>query len=139
MVQEAPLEVVRSILAGWSKGDMWAGGERYAEDVVFTSDWPEGSATCNGVDEMTRFMVDFLGQWATWRVEGHRFAERAPGTVLVEGRSYAAGTRSGVEVENAWFGVFVFRGDRIAKLHVHHDRQEVLSVAGLTESASAPD
>jgi ketosteroid isomerase-like protein len=139
MAHETPIAVVRSILAGWSRGDMWAGGGRYAENVVFTSDWPDGSATCRGLDEMTRFMRDFLGQWDMWRVEGHRFAELVSGTVLVEGRSYAAGTRSGIEVDNAWFGIFVFRDDKIAKLHVHHDRQEVLAVAGLAETASAPD
>lgn len=132
-MSQEDMNLVRRIHAGWANGDMWAGNERYSEGVRFTSDWPDSSGGSRGIAELSRYMLEFLSQWESWRVFAEKFTELDEGVILVEGHTVGVGAGSGIATESPWFGVWVLESGKVAQLHVHHDRDAVLEAARLQE------
>ena len=137
------LELVRSILAEWERGDFrsvdWADPQiEYA--IV---DEP-GSQVGRGVAAMTRTWREFLTAWDDYRVEAHEYRELDEERVLVALRAQGRGKASGLDIGAAGGGrgsanVFHVRDGRVTRLVSYFDRDRALADVGLETEEDASE
>src|SRR3954451_15819649 len=114
MPQET-VEIVRSILAAWGRGDFSAGPAHFDENLVFISG-PEFPAfgVYLGIDALASFIQDFLRQWEWTTFEAERI--RAVGdTVIAQVVQRGKGRASGAESQLHFFMLFTFRGRKVIR------------------------
>src|SRR5438552_13893510 len=129
------LELVRTILAEWERGDFrsvdWADPQiEYA--IV---DEP-GSQVGRGVAAMTRTWREFLTAWEDYRVEANEYRELDGERVLVALRARGRGKASGLDIAASGGGrgsanVFYVRGGKVRRLVSYFDRDRALADVGL--------
>ena len=129
------VEIVRGIYAEWQCGNMKAGVERFAAEIVFESFMPDvmERIVANGPGEVEAFMREFLRHWRDFRMLGDEYRKVGATRVLVSGRQAAVGRESGVAVEDTMFSVWSFRDGKVVRLIFDRDRQRALEAAGLSE------
>jgi ketosteroid isomerase-like protein len=125
------VERLRPIYAEWATGNLGVAAHLLAADLVFSGYSPEGGVTTHGVEEFGRWLRRFLADWDGYRVEADEFVLVDDDTVLVAGRHYGTGKRSGVAVDDPAFMIWIFRGEQVIGLHFHADRESALKAAGL--------
>jgi len=125
------VERLRPVYAEWAKGNLGAATELLAPDLVYSGYSPDGIVRTEGLEEFGRFVQAFLADWDDYRVEVGEFVQLEDDVVLVLGRHYGSGKRSGVAVDDPVFNVWVFRGEQVVRLHFYADRESALRAAGL--------
>jgi ketosteroid isomerase-like protein len=125
------VERLRPVYAEWAKGNLGAATELLALDLVYSGYSPEGPVRTQGLEEFGRFVAAFLADWDDYRVEADEFVQLEDDVVLVVGRHYGSGKRSGIVVDDPLFNVWVFSGEQVVGLHFHRDRESALTAAGL--------
>lgn len=125
------VERLRPIYAEWAKGNLGAAAELLAPDLVYSGYSPEGDVRIHGLQEFGRFVQGFLTDWEGYRVEADEFVQVEDDVVLVVGRHYGSGRRSGAAVDDPLFAVWVFRGEQVTGLHFYPDRDSALKAAGV--------
>jgi ketosteroid isomerase-like protein len=83
-----------------------------------------------GPDGVRQFMLRFLEQFAWTTLEADR-VQSVGDTLLVRVLQRGQGTTSGVEVEQRFFMLFTFRGDRIVVIESVWHEHEALEAVGL--------
>jgi ketosteroid isomerase-like protein len=125
------VEVVRSVMADWERGD-YSRGEWAAPDIEYVrADGPEpGSWT--GVSEIARANRETLSAWEGYRLQIEDCRELAESRVLVLSRTLARGRRSGMEIESGNTAqVWTLREGMVTRIVTYYNRNLALDDLGL--------
>ena len=128
------IEIVRSIVAGWARGDYtsidWADPEiEYAA--------PDTPVATRGVEALGRRWKEFLLAWERFATTPERFIDAGDDRVLVLVRFDGRGRASSIPAAE-FFGaqLFTLREGKVVRLAVFLDRQAALEAAGLRENVA---
>jgi ketosteroid isomerase-like protein len=143
-VASANVELVRSIFAGWERGDFsstdWAHPE--IEFVIFDGPSP---GTWKGLVGMANAWREFLSAWKEVRVEAvEEYRDLDDERVLALIRQSGRGDTSGVDLGKMGpapkgANVFHIRSGEVVRLDVYFNRENALADLGLTpEPGSRP-
>jgi hypothetical protein len=132
------LDLVRSIYAGWERGDF--GSTEWADpevEIVFADGPTPGSA---GLAEMGERWRDFLSAWEDVKVEVRESRELDEERVLVLSRWSGRGKSSGLELgqtQPAGANVFHIRDGSVRKLVLYWSAEHALADLGLAPEGDA--
>jgi ketosteroid isomerase-like protein len=135
VTHSANLDLVRSIVAVWERGDFSATEWADPEIEFVIADGPS-PARGRGVGEMTDAWREFLSAWKGYRVEVDEYRELDQARVLV--LLHAAGGRgktSGVVLGQhggGGAGLIHVDGGKVTRLVAYFDRDRALADLGLT-------
>ena len=130
----ANLDLVRSIVADWERGDFGSVGWADAEIEFVIADGPE-PVSLRGLRATLEYWREFLSSWTGYRLVGDGYRELNPERVLV--LAHASGGRgktSGVELgHHGGGGVLIFsvRADKVTRLLTYFNRDRALADLGL--------
>jgi ketosteroid isomerase-like protein len=129
------LDVVRSILARWERGELlpvqWSDWADPQIELV-TVGGPEPSSH-TGVAEAGPRIEAFLDVWEDYRVEADEYRELDGERVLVLTRQGGRGRSSGAETEQLRASLFYLRGGKVMRRINYWDRAQALADLGLEE------
>jgi ketosteroid isomerase-like protein len=130
------LDVARRGYASWTAGDIDGMLELATPDFEFV---PAIAATVEGGsvrghNEFRRFMADLDETWETFRISVEDFLEIG-GRVMAIGRLTAKGRGSELELDQPFYSVLWFQGDRIARMQSF--LEESAAQTAFEESTSA--
>jgi ketosteroid isomerase-like protein len=132
-VASANLDLVRSILADWKRGDFSSAEWAHPEIEYVIADGPTvGSWT--GLSGMAEANRHFLSVWEDFRVEADEYRELEGGRVLVLISRSGRGKTSGVElgqIETKGAFLFHIRGGRVTRFVVYYERERALADVGV--------
>jgi ketosteroid isomerase-like protein len=138
-VAAANLDLVRSIVSTWERGDFTAAEWADPEIEYVIADGPTvGSWT--GIGQMAEANRHFLNLWEDFRVKAEDYREVDDGRVLVFIQRSGRGKTSGLDLEQLETrGAFVFqlRGGKVTRLAIYYDRERALGDLGLPAEASS--
>jgi ketosteroid isomerase-like protein len=137
----ANLDLVRSILAGWERGDFtrplhWAAPE--IEIVVMDGPAPGSSS---GVEEMRSLWREYVGAWENYHYVVDEVRQLDAERVLVIFHRRGRGKTSGLELADLQAkgaNVFEVRGGKVTRLLRWWDSQRALADVGLSPEANSP-
>jgi ketosteroid isomerase-like protein len=130
-MSEKNVEIVRSILADWARGDFssvdWADPEiEYIQ--------PLEKVGTRGVDALDRRWRDFLGAWKYFATKPERFIDVGDDRVLVLVSFEAHGRASDAPTTGFSGGqLFTLREGKVVRLALYSTHAEALEAAGLSE------
>jgi ketosteroid isomerase-like protein len=128
---EENVEVVRSILANWARGD-YSSVDWADPNIAFSG--PLDAGTTRGIDELGRRWGEFLGAWDQFATTPERFIDMGDDRVLVLVRFEGRGRVSGAPATGFSGGqLFTLRDGKVVRLVVYSTRAEALEAAGLSE------
>jgi ketosteroid isomerase-like protein len=134
-MSQEDVEMVRSIVAGWERGDYSTAEWAHPEVEYVITDGPApGSWT--GLDGMAEGVRSFLSAWEDWRFEWEQYRDLEDGRIIVFTRYSGRGKRSGLDVgqmRTKGAGVFHVRDGKVTKLLVYFDRDHALADLSLSE------
>jgi ketosteroid isomerase-like protein len=123
------LDLVRSVVAGWERGD-WRSDEWLDPDVEYViTDGPQ-PGTWFGRAAMAEAFRDFLHGLEEYRLTGERYRLLADGRVLVLVHATGRGKSSGLELGEVGANcaaVFEVRNGLVVKLAYFWDRDRALA------------
>jgi ketosteroid isomerase-like protein len=90
-----------------------------------------GGGGYRGREGVEQFVADTRENWEEMQIIAKEFRDLGD-RVLELGRMKGRGKGSGVPVDQPFVSILDFRGDRIWRLRVYHDRAEGLRAAGLS-------
>ncbi len=116
-MSDTRLDVARRGYAAWTAGDIDGMLELATPDFEFV---PAIAATVEGGsvkghNEFRRFMTDLNETWETFRISAEDFREIGD-RVMSIGRLTAKGRGSELELDQPFYTVLWFQGDRIARM-----------------------
>lgn len=135
MSQESAGEIVRSIIADWSRGDFSSADWAHPDITFEVADGPT-LGTWTGVEAMGGAWRDTLSLFELLRCEADEIRALDDERVLVLLHFSGRGKASGLEAEEiAMKGLNLFhvRGGKVTKLVLYWDRNHAPDVAGLSE------
>jgi ketosteroid isomerase-like protein len=127
--------LVRSIYAGWERGDFssawWAD-----PDIEFAyADGPEPGRWM-GVQAMSERYGEWLSGWKDFRAEPEEYLAVDESRILVLVRNTGRGRTSGLEFEaRSVANFFEIRDGKVTRLVLYWDRKRALADAGLSPQA----
>jgi ketosteroid isomerase-like protein len=126
-----PLDVVRSIYDGWSRGDFsrsdWA-----RPDIEFVYVGGPEPARWTGVARMDEAWREWLRDWVDFRAEPIEYVVVSPDRILVLVRNRGRGKLSGLDLEQQSVGnLFEFDEGGVVRLVVYLDIARAFSDLGL--------
>ena len=132
-MSEENVETIRRLYAAWASGDFRLGVEVLDEHVVMVvgPDFPEVGVR-SGRAGVTNYFRDFLDHWEELSMEAKEI-QAAGDTVLVHVIQHGKGRASGVEVEDSYFFLYTFRGDKVVRIEAVRYKAAALEAAGLSE------
>jgi ketosteroid isomerase-like protein len=136
----ANLDLARSILAAWDRGDFSSADWAHPEIKYVHPDGPAPGAW-TGVAQMAAAWRDWLtGAWEEFRVEADEYRELDDERVLVLVRYTARGESSGLElgqmsVKGA--GLFHIRDGKVIRLVSYWDRELAFADLGLASEGGS--
>jgi ketosteroid isomerase-like protein len=127
------LDLVRSILARWERGEYGAAEWAHPELEFEIRDLPARGAS-SGLEQAGRLWHEFLSAWQDHQVEADEYRELDGGRVLVLGHFGARGRTSGLEVggvRTKGANLFHLRDGLVTRLVVYFDQEHALRDLGL--------
>lgn len=135
------LDLVRSIFAGWERGDFRLTDWAHPEIEYVIADGPSpGSWT--GVSGMAEGFRTILSAWEKHRNEVDEYRALDDGRVLALIRLSGRGKRSGLglrQIRAKGASVFYVRGDKVTRLVFYWDRERALADLGLSSETTTAD
>jgi ketosteroid isomerase-like protein len=130
------LDLVRSILAAYGRGDPLASLDRVDPDMEFVIVGGPEPGTWSGLAEIEAGWRDYMSAWAVFSVEAEEYREIDHERVLVPARFRGRGKASGTEVTRAMgCHLFHIRCRRVARQAFYWDREQAFADLGLTPEA----
>ena len=126
------VELVRTVLGGWARGDFRGGSDLLAADFEWKqrSDAVEpGSRRGASVGTALRQLFDV---WENYRIEAEEYID-AGDRIVVVGRARGSARGSGLELDQSVFFLWTARNGKLASIETCRDRREALEAAGLSE------
>ncbi len=114
----ANLDLVRSIVADWERGD-YSSAEWADPEIEFVIADGPAPGSWRGVAGMSAAWRDFLGAWEEHRVDTDEYREVDGERVLVLGRLVARGKTSGLDagqLRAKGANLFHLRGGKVTRL-----------------------
>jgi ketosteroid isomerase-like protein len=140
-MSSANVDLVRTIYAGWERGNYSSAAWAHPEIEYVHADGPApGSWT--GLAGMAAGFRDFLSAWDNWRIEAEQYRELDGERVLVLYRRSGRGKASGLEVgqiSSKAANVFHVRNGKVTRLAVYWDPERALADLGLPPQAGTAD
>lgn len=133
-MSSAKLDLVRSILVAWERGD-FSSAEWAHPEIEFTIPDGPSPGSWTGVAGMAAGYRDFIDVWEDPRGEAEEFRELDDERVLVVVRRSGRGKGSGLDVRGMRTqGAILFhiRSDEVTRLVVYWDNINALADLGLT-------
>jgi hypothetical protein len=128
------VDLVRSIVADWERGDFGSVGWADAEIEFVIADGPE-PVSLRGLRAALEYRREFLSSRAGYRLVGDGYRELNPERVLVLVHASAGqGNTSSVELGHYGGGgvlVFSVRADKVTRLVTYFNRDRALADLGL--------
>jgi ketosteroid isomerase-like protein len=135
----ANLDLVRSILGAWERGDYRSVEWAHPEIEYVMADGPSpGSWT--GLAGMAEGFREFVSAWDEWRTEVDEYRELDSERILVLVHMSGRGRTSGLKVEQLGAkgaNLFHVRGGKVTKLVLYGDRERAFSDLGLPSEAGS--
>jgi ketosteroid isomerase-like protein len=129
----ANLDLVRSIYAGWERGDWSSVGWADPEIEFVLGDWPD-AGTWYGLAGMAEGMREFLRAWGDFYIEADEYRDLDGDSVVVLFHVFGRGKTSGLELgqfQPRGANVFHFRDGKVTRLVAYFDRERALADLGL--------
>jgi ketosteroid isomerase-like protein len=130
------LDLVKSIYAGWEKGDFtsaaWADPE-----IEFVMHGGLNPGTWTGIEEMAEMWAAMLRAWENLRAVPEEIHELEGDRVLVFLRNEGRGKGSGIDIHGISAksaNLFTVRGGKVTRLVLYWDRDRAIADLGLTDS-----
>jgi ketosteroid isomerase-like protein len=124
------VELLRSVFAGWERGDFSAGVKLYADGMYFTTAEPEGQYEGEGPAGVRRWMQQFLSTWDFYSVRIDEIEDLGGGSYHAAGEQYARGKESGTETRMpAHVGVRMEEG-KLTRLVFAFSREDAVTRLG---------
>lgn len=124
MSQET-MELVRTVLGGWARGDFRAGSDLLAPDF----EWKQrpdavepGSHRGASVGTALR---EVFGVWENYRIEAEEYID-AGDRIVVVGRASGTARGSGLELDQSLFFLWTARNGKLASVELFRDRGDAL-------------
>jgi ketosteroid isomerase-like protein len=135
----ANLDLVRSIYAGWERGDFSSNDWAHADVEFVFSSGPE-PGTWSGHSGMAEGYGDWLRAWENFRAEPEEYLELDDERILVLVRNSGRGKISGLEIESrSVANLFHLRDGKVFRITVYLDRDHAFADVGIpTEPDSQP-
>ena len=133
-MSSANLDLVRSIFAGWERGDFGSAEWADPEIEFVLADGPTPS-NARGLAGMAAVIREVLSVWEDVRVEGDEYRRLDDERVLVLAHRSARGKGSGVQLgEVLTKGAYLFhiRDGKVTRLVFYWDRERGLADLGVT-------
>jgi ketosteroid isomerase-like protein len=129
------IELVRSALDAWNRGEIEAFADYVAEDVAWieVSGRPEGG-TRLGRDRMRQSLESLFEVWESYRLEAERIEDTGERVVAIV-REAARGRASGLQIDGRWGYLITVDDGQIVRVEAYRDAALALQLAGLGESA----
>src|SRR5215212_11678135 len=134
-MSQGNLDLVRSIYAGWERGDYSSADWAHPEIEYVLADGP-APGNWRGLSGMAEAWGDFLSAWDEARAEAHDYRELDGERVLAFFRRSGRGRTSGVDLgqfQSQGATLFHVRGGKVTRLVVYHDSERALAELGLAE------
>jgi len=129
------LDLVRSIYAGWERGD-WGSADWAHPDIEFNiADGPVPVAVV-GVAAMAASWQEWLSAWERFRLMVEEYRELDGERVLVLTRYSGRGKTSGADIGEMWTNsatLLYVRDSKVTKLVGYNSRDRALADLGLEE------
>jgi ketosteroid isomerase-like protein len=139
-MESANLDLVRSIYAGWERGDFFHSDEWVHPDIEFlVADGPNPH-TWTGLAGMHEGWRDVLGAWEELRPRVDEYRELDHERVLVLFHYGGRGQTSGLELgqlRTHGANVFHVRGGKVTRLVLYWVRERALADLGLAPDADS--
>jgi 2-(1,2-epoxy-1,2-dihydrophenyl)acetyl-CoA isomerase len=126
------LDLVRSVYAGWERGDFSADDWADPEIELVRADTPE-AGTWTGIAGMATAFREFLSAWEHVRIEPTDYRELDEERVLVLAQFRGRGKTSGVDLARVWTkaaSLFEIRAGKVKKLVLYADYERALADLG---------
>ncbi len=126
------VELVRTVLAGWARGDFRAGSDLLAADF----EWKQRPdavepGTHRGASIGTA-LREVFEVWENYRIEPKEYID-AGDRIVVVGRARGTARGSGLELDQNLFFLWTARDGKLASVELFRDRAEALEAVGLPE------
>ena len=126
------VELVRTALAGWARGDFRAGSDLFDADF----EWKQRSDAVEPGSRRGASIATGLSQlfevWEDYRIEAEEYVD-AGDRIVVVGRARGTARASGMELDHNLFFVWTALDGKIVRLELFRDRAEALEAVGLLE------
>jgi uncharacterized protein len=133
------VEIVRQVFAAVASGDRQrALSYTDATMVVDATRRVFNPTTYVGEPGLRQFFADMDDVWEEFRPESPEFVD-AGDRVVVTGRMAGKGKSSGVEVADAFVGIWTVRDGRVVRWEIHTNRAEAFEAVGLSEQDAHAD
>jgi ketosteroid isomerase-like protein len=126
------VELVRTVLAGWARGDFRANSDLF--DAHF--EWKQrpdavepGSHRGVSVGTALRQIFEV---WEDYRIEAEEYID-AGDRIVVVGRARGTARASGLELDQSLFFLWTARDGKLASVELFRDRGEALEAVGRSE------
>jgi ketosteroid isomerase-like protein len=129
------LDLVRSIFAGWERGE-FASAEWADPEIEYVHANGPDPGSWTGLAEMANAFGDWLSTWQDYRTEAERYRELDHERVIVFYRRSGRGKASGVELAQVRAkGAILFhvRDGKVARLVHYLDRDRAIADLDLAE------
>jgi ketosteroid isomerase-like protein len=133
------LDLVRSIFAGWERGDFGSAEWAHPEIEFVVPDGPE-PASWTGVAAMAENTRDYLGAWEDHRLLADEYRELDVERVLVLMHQRGRGKASGLDLdqmEAKRASVFHIHDGKVMRLVLYYDRGRALADLGLASEGDS--
>jgi ketosteroid isomerase-like protein len=133
----ANLALVRSIYAGWERGDFSSADWAHPEIEFVVVDGPS-PRTWTGLSGLAQGHREWLSAWEGFTSEAQEYRELDNDRVLVLTRYSGRGKTSGLELEQMGAkgaGVAEIRNGKVTRLVWYADRERALADLGLVSDA----
>ena len=126
------MELVRTVLEGWARGDFRAGSDLLAADF----EWKQrpdavepGSLRGESVGTALR---ELFAVWENYRIEAEEYID-AGDRVVVVGRARGTARGSGMELDHSVVFLWTARNGKLASVESFRDRGAALDAMGFSE------
>jgi ketosteroid isomerase-like protein len=129
----ANLDLVRTVLSGWERGD-WSQTDWAHPEIEFVvADGPD-RRHASGVDGMTGLWREFLAAWADYAVRPLEYRELDGERVYVLLHATGRGKTSGLEImAERGANIFHISDGRVTRLAIYFDHRKALEDLSLAE------
>jgi ketosteroid isomerase-like protein len=131
----ANLDLVRSIYAGWERGDFSSADWAHPAIEFVGAEGPDPSRS-RGVAAMAQRWQEWMTVWQDYRSEADEYRELDEERILVLMRHGGRGKTSGVAVEHLdrrGANLFDLRDGKVVRLTLYWDREQAFRDLGLAE------
>jgi uncharacterized protein len=126
------VELVRTVLGGWARGDFRAGSNLFVADF----EWKQrpdavepGSHRGASVGTALRELFEV---WENYRIEAEEYIH-AGDRIVVVGRARGTARGSGLELDQSLFLLWTARNGKLASVELFRNRGDALEAVGLRE------